>query len=83
MAKVQITLGAKSDATDYLDRNLTATVVQGHVTPKDVYAVEVDGKPGALCLSCCVDKEVEFVQRGGDDWVVERPCQRCGERQGD
>jgi len=61
--------------SDYLDRNLTISKPSTRVTPKDVYVVEVSGKRGALCLSCCVGRGVEFKQRKGDDWVVERSCQ--------
>ena len=67
---------------DYLDRNLTVSIEQGYRTPKDVYAVKVDDKPGALCISCCLGKGVEFVRCQGDDLVLERPCQECGVRQG-
>jgi len=54
---------------------LPSTKPSTHATPKDVYVVELDGKRTALCLSCCVGKGVEFKQRKGEDWVVERPCQ--------
>jgi len=67
---------------DYLDRNLTTSVNPEHRTKKDVYAVKLDDKPSALCIFCCIGKSVEFVQHRGDDLVVERPCQGCGERQG-
>jgi len=63
------------DKSDYLDRNLLKSSPSTHVTPKDVYVVELNGKRGALCLSCCVGRGVEYKQRRGDDWVVERLCQ--------
>jgi len=61
---------------------LASTKPSSHATPKDVYVVEVDGKRTALCLSCCIGRKVEYKQRKGDDWAVERPCQGCTPKQG-
>jgi len=67
--------------TNWPDYDIAPTEPTDNVTPKDVYAVKINGKPSALCISCCAGLDVEFKQRHGDDWVVERPCQGCGERQ--
>lgn len=66
------------------DYDILMTKPSKHVTSKDVYAVTVDGKASALCISCAVRATgpVEYARSKDDDVVLRRKCQGCGLRQG-
>lgn len=63
---------------DWLDRRLIISKPSIRITPKDVYAMTVDNRAVALCISCSVGQRVEILRNGDDDRVVRRPCQECG-----